>query len=308
MGMYTPRKQYLGEMQSIRTVQGVSLPFTGEVYLLSSTGYGMPRVSYQTRKGYKQMGETIVDFQLGRRILNVTLKTLPNTDRDSYWADRAKLLETFNPSTGMSTTVIGNELTLTVSRKDASKRAIKCWYQSGLEFEDDIDISDNSFSIDPTITLIAPNPIWYNPSLISQSVAGGVSENLIFPITFPILFGETGANFTYSYTYGGTWRSYPKITITGPYTTARIDINGIFIKLGVAISSSQQRIIDLNEEGFSITDGNGNSKFSELVSGSNLVDAYIPPLDSGNVIISLLNGIPGTSIVTIEYYERYIGI
>jgi len=139
---------------------------------------------------------------------------------------------------------------------------------------------------------------------------------LIFPITFPITFGTSDEFFTTgNITYAGTWRTYPIITITGPYTRANIQqvTMGINIALSVAITAGETRIIDLTPGAQSITDGNGDNKFSDLGAGSDLVDFAIypdPEVAGGiqSITAQLVGGVAGVSGASISYYERYFGL
>lgn len=304
------------EIYSITTIDGETLFFTGEYYLQNPTpaGLGLPPVDYQTRQGYRQQGSSVVAYTLKERPMQLAIVTTSNCNRDEFWRERSRILDYLRPNRG--TNGLGNELTLTVRRADNTKRSIKCRYNGGLEFGDS-DTGENNFNVNEVLRLQAFNPIWYDSAEVTNAPAASVDTDLIFPITFPIVFGSDGAIFiTGDLAYEGTWRSYPTITIQGPYSTCRLEntATGTVITLLVSIGVTEQRIITLSEEGFSVADGIGVSKFNELGEGSNLVGFDIRPdseLEDGTtqqLKATLVNGVAGQSSVTFEYFTRYIGI
>lgn len=302
------------ELISLTTVDGEALFFSGEFFCQAFGGFGMPPISYQTRQGYRQQGSSVVAFTLSERPIQLSIVTTTNQLRSEFWRERSRILDYLRPNRG--TDGLGNELTLTVRRDDDTKRSIKCRYNGGLEFGDS-DIQANDFMVNEVIRLQAFNPIWYDSAVVASAPSASVDTDLVFPITFPITFGSDGAIFiTGNLTYEGTWRSYPTITIQGPYSTARLEntATGAVITLLVSIGVTEQRIITLSEEGFSIVDGLGTSKFNELGEGSNLVGMDIRPdseLATGvtqQLKATLVNGVSGQSTVTFEYFSRYIGI
>lgn len=306
--------QPIGEVYSITTIDNKSLIFSGEFFLQAIGGMGMPPIDYQTRQGYRQQGSSVVAYTLKERPLQLAITTTSNIDRSEFWRERSRLLDYMRPNRG--TDGLGNELTLTVRRADDTRRSIKCRYNAGLEFGE-ADIQVNDFMISEVVRLQAFNPIWYDSAVVENAPAASVDTDLVFPITFPIVFGSDGAIFiTGDLAYEGTWRSYPTITIQGPYSTCRLEntATGAVITLLVSIGVTEQRIITLSEEGFSLVDGVGTSKFNELGEGSNLVGFDIRPdseLEDGTtqqLKATLVNGVEGQSAVTFEYFTRYIGI
>ena len=304
----------IAEVYSLTTIDDRTLFFTGEYFLQSINGLGMPPIDYQTRQGYKQQGSSVVAYSLKERAIQLAITTTTNQERSEFWRERSRILDYLRPNRG--TDGLGNELTLTIRRADNTKRAIKCRYNGGLEFADN-DIQENSFMINEVVRLQAFNPIWYDTAIIDNAPSASVDTDLVFPITFPITFGTEGTVFTTAdLTYEGTWRSYPTITIQGPYSTCRLENtgSGAVITLLVPIASTEQRIITLSEEGFSVVDGIGVSKFNELGEGSNLIGFDIRPeseLVAGTtqrLKANLVGGVAGASTVTFSYYTRFIGI
>lgn len=300
------------EVQSVATNDGKVLNFTGTPHLQGFANYGIAPVEYITQEGYKQVGETVRDFRIDSRQVPISLYINSQCTRPEYWELRTKLINIFRPNRGLNRL---NELTLSIRFENGEKRQINCFYVSGLEFQDN-NQSENAFNISETINLFCANPIWYDDSLTTIIPTATSSSQLVFPITFPIVFGSSGASFnTGELNYAGNFRTFPKITITGPYESANLTLqpNGEQITLSNAIGIGEQRIIELSETGVSIIDENGNSQWGDVSQGD-FVQFYIRPIDQyvegseQSIDVNLLNGVIGTSTVVFEYRTAYIGI
>lgn len=304
------------EVISIETSDGVKLPLKGAWLDWGFAGFGAAPVQWQVQTGYKRNGARIIDYRLTERHFNVVVGgSEVNGSRYKYWDARAELLNILRPNRGDF-----NELILTLSRLDEDglpvRRAIACVYNGGAEFED-FDSDSNQFRVQAALEFIAYNPLFFDPVTVDLVLVATTQTDLVFPITFPIIFGASGNLFdTGNLNYQGSWRAYPTITITGPYSSATLTDygTGATITLGVMIGAGETRIVSLSENGFEITDGAGNNVFDELSAGSNLIDFYIPPL--GQVIaggtqrltVNLIGGSVSQSAVTIEYSNTYYGI
>lgn len=301
------------EVQSITTVDGESLILTGDFYLLSFAGYGAPPVEWLTRQGYKQVGQSVIGYNVQPRTISLTLTSQRAVTRDEFWELRRKLLEFFRPN--RSSDDRGNELILTVLRADNTRRSIRCFYGGGAELDGD---TDNNFLVNGNIQLVCYNPIWFGASSTTISPQPTVDDNLVFPITFPIQFGLEGSVYlTGDLLYDGTWRSFPTITLVGPYSSATIEnlATGVTILLSTTIQQGEERIITLSEEGFTIVDQDGVNRFNELQAGSNLIGLSIKPeseLPEGapaqQIKITLVSAEDGISSATVTFFTRYFGI
>ncbi len=298
---------YAGDVHTIRTFDGEQLTFPDEEHrFLAYIGYGAPPLEYQTQRGYKQHGETVLDYLLGPRSVTIDLWQKPACDRATYWRNRAALHELLRPNRG-------GPLELTLAIPDGTKRSILLYVDPGAKF-DTPQTDDNNWEINETLDAIAFDPIWYNSSQTVQAVAADSSQNLIFPITFPIMFGPGGVVYTSTITYTGSWRSYPTLIITGPYTSVTItnETTGAVIRLIIPIVAGQSRTIDLTPGQLSIVDQDGVSQFGDLSSDSDLVDFAIEPTPTApggvNTIVAQIVDATPASAFTIEYSERYYAI
>lgn len=262
----------LGDVHQLITVDGkvFTVPNEFEIVLKAYGNYGAPPTEWITRRGYKQHGVTEVDFLVSPRTVSVQLFQITPCDRESYWQNRHDLHEILRPNRGGAITYI-------LRQAGGNKRALMVRANSGAIFPPQAD--NNSWVIDEPIDFVAFDPIWFDPDTVEADIALTVDSDLIFPITFPIEFGTNGAQFIYPITYTGTWKSYPTLTLTGPYTSAIIEnlTTGISIELLQGISEGETRIITLTPGAQSIKDAAGVNYFADLAPGANLVGFAIEP-------------------------------
>lgn len=297
-----------GDVLSIVTADGNTLFLTDpDVKLIAYGNLGASPTQFITRRGYKQNSLTEVDFLLQPRTVSVTLWRSPACDRQTYWNNRAALHEFLRPNRN-------GPLTFTLRTPNGDLRSIIVRADPGLVLPPKP--NDNNWNIDEDLDFTAFDPTFFDASQTVTALASTTQTQLIFPITFPITFGTSDVFLTTgSITYLGTWKSYPTITLTGPYTRAQIQhvTLGINIMLSVAIVAGETRIIDLTPGSQSIVDGSGNNKFSDLGAGSDLVDfaLYPDPEVAGGVqviTVQLVDGVGGTSTASISYYSRYFAL
>jgi hypothetical protein len=302
---------YAGDLHSILTADGNTYTFPDEENrFLVYIGYGAPPIDYITRRGYKQHGETKVDNLLSTRQITIQLWRKPACDRVAYWQNRAALHDMLRPNRGGS-------LLLTLVMPDSTKRSIYLDASPGAGFNTP-QTDNNNWELDEALEFIAFNPVWFNADQTVLAVAANASQNLVFPITFPILFGPGGVSYSQVITYTGSWLSYPILVVTGPYDNVTIthQQTGAVITLIIPIVAGQTRTLDLTPGAISVTDENGNSAFDELGIDTNLVDFAImprglPPYGLAGGINTIEADIVGSGVgttFTIKYYDRYYAI
>lgn len=297
-----------GDLIHIETADGNELFFGDPDFrLLTYGGLGASPTQFITRKGYKQNSLTEIDFLLTPRTITVELWRSPACDRQTYWDNRAALHSFLRPNRN-------GPMTFTLRTPNGDLRSIVVRADPGLVFP--AQSNNNNWNLQEQLDFIAFDATFFDSGQTVTTLSSSTQQQLIFPITFPITFGTSDEFLTTgNITYVGTWKSYPIITITGPYTRANIQHVelGINISLSVAIAAGESRIIDLTPGSQSITDGNGNNKFSDLGAGSNLVDfaLYPDPEVAGGIqtiTVQLVDGVAGVSTASIAYYSRYFGL
>lgn len=289
------------------TADGLSLYMPDNVFSYETLpgNFGLPPTNFVTRQGYKQDGSTEIDYTLGEREFDLDFWRSPTCDRATYWANRTELINYFRPNRN-------GQLTFKVVQADGTTRALMVRAVPGFTYP--AQSNNNNWNIRESINLRAFDPIWFNPSANIIAVSANVSNDLVFPITFPIVFGASGILFTQAITYAGTWKSFPTLTLTGPYTNAVISnlMTGVSIYLTVAIAAGESRILDLTPGSQSLVDGNGDDAFGDLGPISDLVDFNLrpdPEVTGGiQTIEAVLYGGNVASGFTISYFDKYIGI
>lgn len=296
-----------GELYSLTTFDGKRLVFSGKVRFKTKGFFGAPPTSFQTRRGYRQHGVTEVDYQLEPRRLSFTLWRDSECSRQDYWNMRKSLHDFLRPNRN-------GPITLTILFPDGEERSIVARADPGLQFPPSEE--ENAWNVNEGLEFICFDPIWFDPVASVATFAQSTGGELRFPAEFPISFGLAGLDFTtQALTYLGTWQTYPIFTLIGPYTRVtllHVEF-GIEINLAVAIPAGQTRILDLTPGSQSLVDQDGNSKFGDLGSGSNLVDFRIAPdpeMPGGQqtILISVIEGVSGQSAVTMRYNDRYFAL
>lgn len=301
--------EQLGDVIHIATADGNELFFTDQEFKLLAYGnLGAPPTEYITRRGYKQNGSTEVDFLLQSRNISVEIFRGKACDRQTYWDNRVALHEFLRPNRN-------GPITFTLRTPNGNLRSIIVRADPGMIFPA-TEQSNNNWALQEQMDFIAFDPVFFASGQTVLVLSAASQLQLIFPITFPITFGTSDEFLTTGViAYAGTWKSYPIITLDGPYTRAVI-INqqtGVQIFMSVAILAGEQRIIDLTPGAQSITDQDGDNKFSDLGAGTNLIDFAIlpdPEVAGGDqeITIQLVDGVAGISGATIAYYERFFGL
>ena len=156
-------------------------------------------------------------------------------------------------------------------------------------------------------------------STVTNSVTatrpGDLTDPWFMPFTLPMTMNGRGDSFTTNdIEYKGSWHTYPKITLTGPYSGVTIANTGTGAKfsLVVGIPSGAKRIIayDIDNLAWSIKDENGMDKFYESSPDSNFVNFNIQPtnLIKGRQIIAVrFTGISSATKAVVEYYVAEFG-
>jgi len=299
----------LGDVIHITTADGNELWFTDpDIKLLAYGNLGAPPTEFITRRGYKQDGSTEVDFLLQNRSISVELWHSGECDRQTYWDNRAALHEFLRPNRN-------GPLTFTLRTPNGDLRSIIVRADPGMVFPP-TEQSNNNWALQEQFDFIAFDPTFFNAELNADALSVDTQTELVFPITFPISFCTSGIFLTTgNIAYAGTWKSYPTITLTGPYTRAVItnQQTGVVIFMSVAILEGEERIINLTPGAQSITDQDGNNKFSDLGAGSNLINFNLrpdPEVAGGiqEITIQMVDGVNGTSGASLSYYERFFAL
>jgi len=292
-------------------------------FLMTEQGFGMPPISYITSVGPFQHGETLRDWFLMPRVIELMISNR-SLSRQEYTRQRAMLLDAIRPNRQVS----DSERKPGVLRKrlsDGSIRDLKVVIESGPNFNPRDLARWDEYRFQEILRFIAHDPILYNPTQQcrsflasgSGSPGSGGGTQLMFPATFPITFGiGTGSSGSSSgglsgtLQYNGTWEEYPKIVIHGPVTSPVIQNTTTEERLALETDILEDEIVtfDLTYATKTVTRENGTNMLGYLSDDSDLATFHLSTVNGGaNQIVISGSGTNSSMFVEIFYYERFIG-
>lgn len=272
-------------------------------YVLSIEGEGIPPIEYVTQRGVYQHGETVRDYFLRPRTVQIVARK-NFCDRITYWAGRTGLIDGVRPNRSLTPAP-------TVLRKylpDGAKRDLDVRIAEGPAFAArDIGRWDE-WSYQEVLRFIAHDPTWYDPTL-QGAVLTSAQEQLVFPATFPIVFDSFQQ--TAIITYVGNWLTLPTIIINGPIENPviRNETTDEQIELSTTIQAGESAVIDLRYGVKTITHSSGANLMGYLSGTSDLGTFHLTPANGGSNVIRVY-GSESTNATnfTLQWYNRYIGI
>jgi len=272
----------------------------GGVYPLSSLavqvgGLGDIPVEYQTTQGYGQHGHTVLDWRLAARTLNFQFGVY-GRDRRDFWTKRNDLLDLVRPN-------LNRPVTYRVVLPSGARRDIQGWLRGGPGME-----SPDRLSFDAAFSLECPDPSFYDPAAHTVTLTSADPEGLGFPIGFPIGFASGFEIARANVAYAGTWRSYPRFVVAGPYDWLRLSnaATGRALKLAVPKLAGESVTLDLTPGALSVTDHNGDPCFDEVE--GELTNWYLAEEQTNTILVAAFGHTVGTTSVVLTYYERFIAI
>lgn len=282
-------------------------------FLLSAAGQGMPPIRYITQQGPNQHGETVIDYRLQPRFLQYVI-AMEGDDRYDYWDNRSSLLNALRPNRQAVGQCLPGVLRKVLPGSTThNKRDIKVFISQGPEFSARDTENYHEFSLDETIRFYAPDPTFYDPDQVCLEWSLTESDELVFPITFPIWFGTDIINSVLSVTYTGSWMVYPSIQVVGPLQGIIIDnlTTNEQLSLGYNISLGETVTIDL-AYGNKVAMNNFGIDLISTVDGDlatfHIAESPTAPGGVNQLQVRGVGALAGTTRVLISYYTRYIGI
>jgi len=199
---------------------------------------------------------------------------------------------------------------------DGSIRDVRAIITGGAVFTARDEGSWDEYAISESIQFIAHDPVVFNPVQKNVTWTIGVPvDYLVFPITFPILFGVSGfINTSVSVSYVGTWLSYPLISITGPLDSPTIYnlSTGEKITLNYNVPAGSTVVIDLGYGKKTVVENGGTNRIGVVTTDSDLATFHIAPEPevAGGVNVFQVIGTNGTLATAVQmlWNDNYIGI
>jgi len=294
----------------------------GEVYhfdshdkfLLSETGFGMPPIRYITKRSPTQQGETVVDYRLNPRIIQLVHRN-NDCSRNDYWQSRANLMSMIRPTRNTSSDFAQG--TLRRILPDGTRRDIKVTIEQGPEFVARDPSRWDEWSFTETLRFIAHDPLFYDPDAKSVTLALATTSGLVFPFSLPLLIDDDRINATVACVTSGTEDIYPTITLIGPMSGVVItneSLDNLKIDVNYNISIDETVIIYLEPGNKRIVSDFVGDITNVAYQNSDLstfrLAAHPRATNGSNTVRFMGSGISsaGPTEITMSWYDKYLGI
>src|SRR5262245_46132533 len=123
-------KNYDRDTHTFTTFDGQKLVIDNKnqrLFILSYGSYGAPPIQYLTRKGYKQDGDTVVDYTVDVRSVPIVFHRAAECSRKNYWLARTALIDLMRPNRG-------GGLTYTLKQAGGVQRSLVIYPTPGFTF------------------------------------------------------------------------------------------------------------------------------------------------------------------------------
>jgi len=270
--------------------------------LLSSQGFGMPPIDYTTQRHIQQQGESVKRWNLGSRRIQIGLMSI-YSDRGALFDGRRDLIGFLNPFRG----------------KAKLKLEIKgiTWHIEVM-YEADFGMSSaqqpQSNAQGAVIRLIAHDPTWKKDTMTVAEASLTSLQNLQFSFMFPFAFGSSLTNI-WQVTNSGHLEAKPTITLRGPLQDVvikNLTDEDKELKLETYLEPRQIATIYTDWDILRVDGPSGVNWTGYLSENSSLVDfRLLPPWaieDGVNYVLVYSTVSNSDSRITMEYWERYLGI
>lgn len=273
-------------------------------------GEGLPPIEYITQRGPFQHGVTTLDYRFQPRLVTL-IHRRNGACRDDYWLNRKRILAELTPSRQLF-----GQFATGILRKKTRKESmdLHVLVAEGLNFDPRQNAWDE-WAIQDVIRFIAHDPFYYGTTT-HEIVFGGVGDDeLVFPITFPIVFGKSFVDDTQTINYEGTFGAFPTITIVGPakgVTLTNLATNEV-ISLNYSVPSGVTVVINLAEGQKTAEDSLGNNLIGAITTDSDLATFSIAPHPTAPggvnpIRMTAANTQPGETRISLSYRNKYVGV
>lgn len=284
---------------------GNSLSLTDEqaCWLLSLEGMGEPPVRRLEERGPQQHGVTDTGFRLEPRVIQLALEIRGQSLGDLE-AKRRALIDWMRPS--LRPLGLRFELDDHTYQIDGHSIGAMAMPLAAAE----------PYALRTGLAFRCPDPTFYEPvgDAVSFFVGGG-SDPFVVPTPIPAKIGSSVVDGTLAVAYGGTWRAYPLIRITGPIADCVIEneSTGETLDLtGTTIADGDWYELDMRYGAKTIVDQAGANQLSALSADSDLATFHLADdsevTDGINVLHITGTGADANTRIDVSYHTRYVGI
>jgi hypothetical protein len=304
---------YITEYTEYQAPDGLIYKFDGnDRFLISEDGLGMPPINYIVHHGPFQHGESVLDFRLAPRTIQVVHRRDAGT-RIGYWDARTELINALRPNRQLA-----NSFTSGILRKRlpfGRIREVKVTSTQGPGFVAH-DVSKwDEYAFIETLRFTANDPTMYDPTVHTVNWSLSANTNLIFPFTFPFTFANSIITGSQSITYVGQWMTYPTIVITGPVYGPRIKNVTLDteIALNYEVALGEVITITLAYDNKTVTNQNGVDLLGVVADTYGLANFRIAPDPEASGGVNVIeaggyNAAVGSTAYSLSYLDRYVGI
>lgn len=295
------------ERYSWLTPSGIEYPLdvpTSRV-VMSSEGEGLPPINYLTQRGPFQDGTSLLDEFLQPRIVQLIVRHNYRS-RNAYTAGRQALVGILDPHLQL---VEGAQQTGTLRKYllDGQRRDLACVPIQGPNFAPR-GSEWQEWSYQEALRFQGFDPVYTNPVQHSQAFAPQGTQ-LVGPMTGPIIGTTLDSMVTIN--YGGTWKSYPTFTILGPAAAILIEntTTGELIFINYPLPAGVTMTISLVQGDKEVTLSDGTNVIGYLSRNSDLASWHLTENNGGvNVLRGWASGVNASTLITMYWYDKYLGI
>ena len=289
-------------------------------FLLGEDGFGMPGLDYLTQQGPQQHGETILDYRLEPRVVQVTARW-NGCSREAYWEHRAAVLNLLRPNRQAAGEFAMGRLRRILA--DGSVRDLYALIEQGPDFSVSTGRRWDERAFTETLRFACPDPLWFDPALQSANWVLTLFNGLLFwsatnsdHLTFPLnaIFSSDVISDSLTVTYAGTFMAYPTIVITGPVTSPRIENEtlGLLVQMNYTVKGGEVVTITTGYGNKTVTNNLGENLIGTLSDDSDLdIHVGAHPEAPGGVNVFTAEGSnanAGPTAISLTYHTRYIAI
>lgn len=298
-----------------------------DILLMSFDGLGMPGIDYITEQGPFQHGQTLLDYRLQPRIIQMMHRRVA-PDRQGYWENRADAINLLRPNRQLSGSFGMGKLRKVMPGNIT--RDIDVIVQQGPLFSAHQQDVLDEYEWTETIRFIAGDPTFYDPdqvvtTWVVSELGGLYFYSVAYPddLFFPVSFGTDVINASASIHYTGTWHAFPTIYITGPINQPVVQNSATGEKIQIAynVSTGEVVTISLPFGSKSVTNNVGTNLIGTVTSDSDLATFHIAPEPEAawcgthprpcglnTFSVSGGGGVVGLTQISMTYNTRFIGI
>jgi hypothetical protein len=266
-------------------------------YLEDVSGLGMPGVSHVTRQGYNQDGATWLATRLNPRVISLTVAQV-YPDRAAMWAGHRDWFAAFAPGDDGGT--------LRKVLPDGTAYELDVRFQGGMDAGSTERFGRRVQTY--ALQLVAHRPVWRAVTPTTWTLERGAGGGLSFPVSFPISFVSGDLMGRLAIAYGGSYRTWPTISLAGPLTGPKLvhETLGVVIELDYTVGLGEVVTLALDPVAPLATNGAGTNLVSYLGDTSDLAGFYLAV--GANAIRLSATGTADESAMALSYYEQFLGV